>query len=114
MPQHDRHVEDAAHARTSRALACPHCGGAVDAGGLRFIAEDPSCGEDPLAGVSIPAGSALRFQPSRFDSAGFPIDPAGRTTRRPACPHCRHELAIEAVAALLAAAPAADPSGRLA
>jgi hypothetical protein len=102
MQQDDHHVEDTAHAHASRALACPHCGLAVDAAALRFIAEDPDCGEDPLAGVSIPAGSALRFLPSRFDAEGFPIDPGGRSTRRPACPHCREELSLDAVAALLA------------
>jgi hypothetical protein len=82
-------MTDSSNAEPGIPDRCPHCGAVVDRAKVLAIAEGSRLPPDPILG----AGESLRFQPSRFDVSGRPIDPSGVACRRLACRACRLEIA---------------------
>ena len=97
--------------RLRRTVTCPNCNEPFASTQVRFVAEHPSLAGDPVAGPQ----EQLRFRPSRFDSAGNAIDPAGQRCARTACPSChcqvpRRSLVDKSLAVTVVATGSGNPT----
>lgn len=69
-------------------VVCPSCWGEFDPADGVWISRHPGL----MGDVRLGPDAQERFQPSRFDARGFPLDARGQACSEVACPHCHLAL----------------------